>query len=86
MNGNDRIIRLYDTRTMTLLHEFMDVVNRLQWTACTFSSDGEHVITGSSRDHNLYMWNTALGNLIRILEGTKEPVLGLQVCVKRWLL
>ncbi|KAI1314743.1 hypothetical protein EDD11_001757 [Mortierella claussenii] len=80
VNANDRIIRLFATREDgppdQLLHKFQDLVNRIQWNQCCFSSDSDYVIGGSAHqaEHNIFIWDKIRGDLVKILEGPKEPL------------
>ncbi|KAF7730248.1 hypothetical protein EC973_002491 [Apophysomyces ossiformis] len=80
INANDRLIRLYRLTDYdgipTLQNKFQDLVNRVQWNQVCFSGDGEFVIGGSGHkaEHNIYIWDKKLGNLVKILEGPKEPL------------
>ena len=83
----DRIIRVYDavdvlpspTRTWSgdpePLQKLQDLVNRTLWKKCCFSGDGEYICAGSSRQHSLYIWEKNVGNLVKILHGTKGEML-----------
>ncbi|KAG0227251.1 hypothetical protein BGW42_003096, partial [Actinomortierella wolfii] len=89
VNSNDRIIRLFGIKMDNdqssgagqhqppeLLHKFQDLVNRNQWNQCCLSSDADYVIGGSGHqaEHNIYIWDKLGGNLVKILEGPKEPL------------
>ncbi|KAF8941462.1 hypothetical protein BGZ58_008737 [Dissophora ornata] len=79
VNANDRIIRLFETKENSppeQVHKFQDLVNRIQWNQCCFSSDADYVIGGSAHqaEHNIYIWDKSGGNLVKILEGPKEPL------------
>ncbi len=86
----DRIIRVYDTvdilpsgknKSLQMtsdpepLQKLQDLVNRTLWKKCCFSGDGEYVCAGSSRQHSLYIWEKSVGNLVKILHGTKGEML-----------
>ncbi|CAO3625363.1 unnamed protein product [Cunninghamella blakesleeana] len=81
INANDRVLRLYqlddhDDGIPVLQNKFQDLVNRVQWNQGCFSSDGEFVIGGSGHkaEHNIYIWDKKIGNLVKILEGPNEPL------------
>lgn len=83
----DRIIRVYDVNSVLPkgdkkltgdpepLQRLQDLVNRTLWKKCCFSGDGEFVCAGSSRQHSLYIWEKNVGNLVKILHGTKGEML-----------
>lgn len=66
------------TKCLSLVQEFQDAINRVQWKAPCFSGDGEWVISGSASrgEHKIYIWDRA-GHLIKILEGPKEALMDL---------
>jgi len=71
------------------LHRFQDLVDRIQWNQCCFSNDADYVIGGSGHQtkHNIYIWDKIGGNLVKILEGPKEPLEDIAVSVfsfRRW--
>ncbi|KAK9695469.1 chromatin binding protein, variant 2 [Basidiobolus ranarum] len=79
LNSNDRVIRMYtldDEGNPQLEHKFQDLVNRIQWNQTTFSNDDDYVIGASAHkaEHNIYVWDKNMANLIKILEGPKEPL------------
>ena len=49
--------------------------DRSLWKKCCFSGDGEYVAAGSARQHSLYVWEKSIGNLVKILHGTKGEML-----------
>lgn len=80
INANDRVIRYFrvdeEDGIPKLCNKFQDLVNRIQWSQSCFSADGEFVIGGSGHkaEHNIYIWDKNMGNLVKILEGPKEPL------------
>ncbi|KDN53124.1 WD40 repeat-like protein [Tilletiaria anomala UBC 951] len=62
-----------------LLYKVQDRVNRTPWCGIGFTGDGEYVFGGATNitAHNIYIWERMTGTLNRILEGPKEPLIGL---------
>lgn len=50
-------------------------VFRTPWKRCCFSGDGEYIVAGSARQHALYIWEKSIGNLVKILHGTRGELL-----------
>lgn len=80
INSADRIIRVYDCKDVLEagidgdpepVQKLQDLVNKTTWKKCCFSGDGEYICAGSARQHALYIWEKAVGNLVKILHGTK---------------
>lgn len=85
VNMNDRTIRtlqvMYnDAGEMPIglkpTHKFQDLVSRTPWSGIGFSRGAEYVIGGAAQDptHNIYIWDTDAGVLVKILEGPREPL------------
>lgn len=51
------------------------LVFRTPWKRCCFSGDGEYIVAGSARQHALYIWEKSIGNLVKILHGTRGELL-----------
>ncbi|RLV82435.1 hypothetical protein DV515_00016650 [Chloebia gouldiae] len=90
INTADRIIRVYDGREILTcgrdgepepMQKLQDLVNRTPWKKCCFSGDGEYIVAGSARQHALYIWEKSIGNLVKILHGTRGELL-LDVAVR----
>uniref|UniRef100_A0A0K2UIS0 Retinoblastomabinding protein 5like [Musca domestica] n=2 Tax=Caligidae TaxID=72034 RepID=A0A0K2UIS0_LEPSM len=84
VNTADRVIRVYrmdevfnqpDGKDPDPTQKLQDLVNRTMWKKCCFSGDGEYVCAGSARQHALYIWEKSVGNLVKILHGTKGEIL-----------
>uniref|UniRef100_A0A672IQ39 Retinoblastoma-binding protein 5 n=1 Tax=Salarias fasciatus TaxID=181472 RepID=A0A672IQ39_SALFA len=84
INTADRIIRVYDGREILTcgrdgepepMQKLQDLVNRTPWKRCCFSGDGEYIVAGSARQHALYIWEKTMGNLVKILHGTRGELL-----------
>ncbi|KAB7495579.1 Retinoblastoma-binding protein 5-like protein [Armadillidium nasatum] len=84
VNSADRVIRVYDSKTILKsgidgdpepIQKLQDLVNKTMWKKCCFSGDGEYICAGSARQHSLYIWERSIGNLVKILHGTKGEML-----------
>nr|CAG4638405.1 EOG090X04Y3 [Cyclestheria hislopi] len=84
VNSADRIIRVYDAKEVLAcgkdgdpepMQRLQDLVNKTTWKKCCFSGDGEYICAGSARQHALYIWERSIGNLVKILHGTKGELL-----------
>ena len=84
INTSDRVIRVYDSTEVLAcgkdgepepIQKLQDLVNKTMWKKCCFSGDGEYVCAGSARQHALYVWEKSIGNLVKILHGTKGELL-----------
>lgn len=84
VNSADRVIRVYDARKVLKCgkdddpeptQKLQDLVNKTMWKKCCFSGDGEYICAGSARQHSLYIWERSVGNLVKILHGTKGEML-----------
>lgn len=84
VNTADRAIRVYDAKEVIAckkdgdpepVQKLQDLVNRTTWKKCCFSGDGEYICAGSARQHALYIWEKSVGNLVKILHGTKGELL-----------
>lgn len=91
VNTSDRVIRVYDSTEILAcgkdgepepIQKLQDLVNKTMWKKCCFSGDGEYVCAGSARQHALYVWEKSIGNLVKILHGTKGELL-LDVVVRK---
>lgn len=84
VNTADRVIRVYDSKEVIAcgkegepepVQKLQDLVNKTTWKKCCFSGDGEFIAAGSARQHALYVWEKSVGNLVKILHGTKGELL-----------
>ncbi|XP_044752754.1 retinoblastoma-binding protein 5 homolog [Coccinella septempunctata] len=84
INTADRVIRVYDSKEVLAcgkdgepepIQKLQDLVNKTMWKKCCFSGDGEYICAGSARQHALYIWEKSIGNLVKILHGTKGELL-----------
>ena len=88
VNSSDRIIRQVDLPDLINItdpkdwefeidHRYQDVVNRLQWNSVAFNHNAEFLVasTYGQLSHDLYLWETSMGSLIKILEGSNEELI-----------
>lgn len=88
VNSSDRIIRQInlpdlinvdnpDDWEFEIEHKYQDVVNRLQWNTVSFNHNAEFLVasTFGQSSQDLYVWETSLGSLIKILEGSPEELI-----------
>ena len=84
VNCSDRSIRQYNISledsnvTISLEHKYQDVINRLQWNDIKLSNNSADYLVASPRgssNHELYIWETNNGSLVRVLEGAEEELL-----------
>jgi COMPASS component SWD1 len=89
LNSSDRVVRLVSIPDLTrsppsdwefeTVHKFQDVVNRLQWNSVAISSSGEYILaTTYESAHDIYMWETSMGSLVKIYEGPKEELVEIE--------
>lgn len=70
-----------DNLRIEIEHEFSDRVNRLSWNHVAFSSTGEFVVASTYMNHDIYVWERGHGSLVKILEGPKEELSVVEVCM-----
>ncbi|KAI3402518.2 SWD1 [Candida oxycetoniae] len=88
LNFSDRVIRQIDLPDIVndndtkewdfeIDHKYQDVVNRLQWNSISFNHNGDFLVasTHGQSSHDLYLWETSMGSLIKILEGSNEELI-----------
>lgn len=89
INSSDRIIRQMNLPDLInvkdpeqwdfeIEHKYQDVVNKLQWNSVSFNHNGEFLVAstfGTQSSQDLYIWETAMGSLIKILEGSSEELI-----------
>ncbi|EGW31301.1 uncharacterized protein SPAPADRAFT_140583 [Spathaspora passalidarum NRRL Y-27907] len=88
VNSSDRIIRQVNLPDLINIsdandwefeidHKYQDVVNRLQWNSMSYNHNGEFLVasTYGQSSHDLYVWETSMGSLIKILEGANEELI-----------
>jgi COMPASS component SWD1 len=87
VNALDRVIRQLtlpdfaneapDQWDFEVEHRYQDVVNRLQWNLVTFNYNADFLValTFGQLSQDLYVWETAMGSLVKILEGSNEELI-----------
>lgn len=79
VNAADGILRLFKTSEfwkkyshVIPVNQFQDVVNKVKFSSCDFSGDGEYLVGGVNGNDNryeLHIWSTATGLLVDTLRG-----------------
>lgn len=91
INASDRTIRQFSLSIseiedsgeaisfeIELEHKYQDVINKLQWNSIFFSNNSADYLIASphgSSTHELYLWETSSGSLVRVLEGAEEELM-----------
>ena len=84
VNCNDRALRIlsltspYSQLDLVLLHKVQDMVQRTPWTSASFTPSADYVYAGAAHKaaHNVYVWDRVSGVLLKMLEGPKDFVVG----------
>ncbi len=64
---------------LTLLHKIQDMIQRTAWSNIGFSpSSSDYIFAGAAHKaaHNVYIWDLSSGTLVKILEGPKDWLIG----------
>lgn len=66
------------TLELTLLHKIQDMVQRSAWNNLGFSPNSDYIYAGAAHraSHNVYIWDRSSGVLVKILEGPKDWLIG----------
>ncbi len=55
------------------------MVNKLQWNSVAISPNTEYVLASTyEAAHDIYMWETSMGSLVKIYEGPKEELVDVE--------
>ncbi|KAF8332697.1 WD40-repeat-containing domain protein [Cantharellus anzutake] len=82
--SSDRVVRIMKRIhaseaqvEMETFQKLQDRVGRTPWSSISWSGNGDYVIAGADHKaaHTIYIWDRVSGNLDKILEGPKEPLL-----------
>jgi WD40 repeat protein len=97
LNCADGVLRVYETaeclagdtkqggmvaKTIHSVGQYQDVVNKVKFSSCDFSGDGEYLVGAVNRPDNRYelsVWSTATGQLVDTLTGPS-----VQLCSVSW--
>ncbi|KAK6202883.1 WD40-repeat-containing domain protein [Scheffersomyces amazonensis] len=87
INSSDRIIRQISLPDLIneqdpenwefeIDHKYQDMINKLQWNSVAFNHNADFLVasTYGHSSHDLYVWETSIGSLIKILEGSNEEL------------
>lgn len=95
INSSDKILRQYNISTWTvnagvesweleLEQKYQDVVNQFQWNKIKLGPTGEYICASTKShggsSHEIYLWETSMGSLVQILEGSQEELYDIDWC------
>lgn len=80
VNAGDRMLRQYAIqegyKSVEIEQKYQDVVNRIQYNSIKFNHDSEYVCASTlGSSHDIYIWETRMGSLVKVLEGSNEELL-----------
>lgn len=76
-NG-ERLLRVLDSGSLSVLREFQDVVNRIVWSSACLSGHSDYVVASSKSKHHIYIWNRVYGRLVTMLDCPQPSIV--QLC------
>lgn len=73
---------------LTLQHKIQDMIQRTAWNDLGFSPDSDYIYAGAAHKaaHNVYVWDRTSGTLVKMLEGPKDWLVGVDWCPHRPML
>src|SRR5690606_5865766 len=74
MSGTDPNSVEPESLELEVEHKFQNVINKIKWNHCCFSSTGEFVSASTYKHHDIYVWERNVASLVKILEGPKEEL------------
>ncbi|QPG74087.1 hypothetical protein FOA43_001408 [Brettanomyces nanus] len=80
VNSGDKTLRQYkiglDFCEFEMEQKYQDVVNKIQYNSVKFSHDSDYMCASTlGSTHDIYIWETKMGSLVKILEGSKEELI-----------
>lgn len=80
VNSGDKTLRQYgikgDWEQIEFEQKYQDVVNKIQYNSVKFNDDSEYMCASTlGSTHDIYIWETKMGSLVKILEGSKEELI-----------
>lgn len=98
VNSSDKVLRQYvitnwSTETpieewsLDLEHKYQDVVNQVQWNNIKLGTSGEYLCASTKShggsSHEIFVWETSMGSLVQILEGSQEELYSVDWCGRK---
>ena len=85
INSSDRIVRVVtlprpDEDSLDVQQKYQDLVNKLQWLSCGFSTSGDYIWASAAKTKDIYIWEREVGSLLKILEGPRDILIDADVC------
>lgn len=75
IDGEEKVEEEWDE--FEVEHKYQDLINRLQWNSVVFNHNAEFLVasTFGQSSQDLYVWETSMGSLVKILEGSNEELI-----------
>lgn len=96
INSSDKILRQCNISgwevenenwELIVEHKYQDVVNQVQWNRIRLGPSAEYICASAKShggsSHEIYVWETSMGSLVQILEGSQEELYDIDWCGRK---